>query len=238
MEIKLTGTGAIWSRYQSASALINGNIMIDMPNGIFKSLMTEDNSRDKIDHVILTHMHGDHILDLPVWALSKVKFKLPVVKPAIYTHADNVEWLKYLMTGCFNESLRESVIEEYFRFETAEEFFIGDLEVRRIPVSHGHMQAFGYMIREGDKVVSISGDTGMCEALEMMAASSDVLICDACRIETNGKHTGVDEVCSLAARYPDCRIITTHMGDDAREEYKRREGGNLITGYDGMICFI
>ena len=47
MKIKLVGTGAMYTAYNSACTLIDNKIIVDMPNGTIKQLLKEEykNSR-------------------------------------------------------------------------------------------------------------------------------------------------------------------------------------------------
>lgn len=39
MKVELIGTGAIYTKYNSACTLINDDIIVDMPNGTLKQLL-------------------------------------------------------------------------------------------------------------------------------------------------------------------------------------------------------
>lgn len=62
MKIVTLGTGAITAKMQSACTLINDKILIDVPNGICKSMKQQGYAPEKIEIVIITHFHGDHFL--------------------------------------------------------------------------------------------------------------------------------------------------------------------------------
>lgn len=41
MKVKLIGTGAIYTSYNSACTMVDNKIIIDMPNGILKQILKE-----------------------------------------------------------------------------------------------------------------------------------------------------------------------------------------------------
>ena len=74
MKIKLIGTGAIYTAYNSACTLVDNKIIIDMPNGTLKQLLKEKINVRLIDTILVTHMHGDHTADIPFFLKYKFNF--------------------------------------------------------------------------------------------------------------------------------------------------------------------
>lgn len=234
MKYILTGSGAIWTARASSCALINGNIAFDLPNGTCKAMLRQGRDARNADHVIISHLHGDHVLDVPVWALGKVKNGAPPVKPVIYAPQSFVQPLKQLMTMAFGSSLSADIVEEQFRFVTEDEFNIGALSVKRLPVQHGDIEAYGYILTEGDTSLGLTGDTCLCPAVEQMARGCTALICEAALVEAKRAHMGVKEIAYLCEKYPQCRFITTHMGDEALQALSALDIPNLTVGFDGL----
>ena len=71
MKIELVGTGSIGAKQLSASTLINDEILVDVPNGIIKRLKQTGHDILKIKVILITHLHGDHFLDIPFFMLEK-----------------------------------------------------------------------------------------------------------------------------------------------------------------------
>ncbi len=65
MKIKMIGTGAISVKERSACCLIDERILVDCGNGIVKTLLEHNVNTNKIDTLLITHLHGDHFLDIP-----------------------------------------------------------------------------------------------------------------------------------------------------------------------------
>ena len=59
----MIGTGAISVKQRSACSLVDDKILIDCGNGIVKTLLEQDVNINKIDTLLITHLHGDHFLD-------------------------------------------------------------------------------------------------------------------------------------------------------------------------------
>ena len=71
MEVKLIGTGGIFSPFNSACALINKHILVDIPNGSLKEMRKNNINIKDIDCIFVTHLHGDHYFDIPFLLLEK-----------------------------------------------------------------------------------------------------------------------------------------------------------------------
>ena len=65
MKLKILGSGNIFSKYNSASCLVDDNILIDVPNGTCKILKNIGIEPCNISKILITHFHGDHYLDMP-----------------------------------------------------------------------------------------------------------------------------------------------------------------------------
>ena len=86
MKIKVIGTGAIYTKYNSACTLINNELIVDMPNGTLKQLLKMNIKPEKIKTILITHLHGDHTADLPfffeyVFEFLKDKREITVIGP-------------------------------------------------------------------------------------------------------------------------------------------------------------
>ena len=86
MKIKLVGTGAMYTAYNSACTLIDNKIIVDMPNGTIKQLLKENINVGLIDIILITHMHGDHTADIPfflkyIFNYLKTKKNIKIVGP-------------------------------------------------------------------------------------------------------------------------------------------------------------
>ena len=86
MNIKLIGTGAIYTKYNSACTLIDNKIIVDMPNGTLKQLLKQGLDCKEIKTIVITHKHGDHTADIPfflkhICAYYKENYKITIIGP-------------------------------------------------------------------------------------------------------------------------------------------------------------
>lgn len=73
MKVTVIGSGSMWTKCNSASYLIDEDIMIDFPNGACKYLYRFGVVPSTIKYVLITHFHGDHYFDMPFYILNKSK---------------------------------------------------------------------------------------------------------------------------------------------------------------------
>ena len=122
----------------------------------------------RVDQIILTHSHFDHVKDLPLLAdLMVGRRERPVTVWA------SRACVKTLQKNIFNDALwpdftripsPKNPVLELRSFRPGETFQAGDYEVRSIPVSHP-VESCGFVVRHGDSALAISGDTGPTDRL-------------------------------------------------------------------------
>jgi len=115
----------------------------------------------KIDAVLVTHEHADHIIGLGAFLES--------FDSTLYLHTGVADIFANLPSGCiqlFNDS-----------------FQIGDIMVNYFPVPHDSQFCFGYSFSKGDMKISLATDIGRVtsEIIQNMANSQIVMIeCNHC----------------------------------------------------------
>jgi cAMP phosphodiesterase len=122
----------------------------------------------RVDHILLTHSHFDHVKDLPLMSDLIVGLRpSPVMVWA--SHA----CVQTLRENLFNGSLwpdftripsPEQPTFQLRAFAPGETFQVGPYEVTSIPVSHP-VESCGFVIRKNGVALGISGDTGPTDLL-------------------------------------------------------------------------
>jgi ribonuclease BN (tRNA processing enzyme) len=122
----------------------------------------------RVDHIILTHSHFDHVKDLPLLAdLMVGRRERPVTVWA------SRACVKTLQKNIFNDALwpdftripsPKNPVLELKAFRAGETFHAGPYEVTSVLVSHP-VESCGFVVRHGDTALGISGDTGPTDRL-------------------------------------------------------------------------
>jgi cAMP phosphodiesterase len=122
----------------------------------------------RVDHIVLTHSHFDHVKDLPLLAdLLVGRREAPIT---IWASRECVRTLRQNM---FNGSLwpdftripsRKRPVLQLKSFRAGSSFQAGPYAITSIPVSHP-VESCGFVIRRNGTALGISGDTGPTEEL-------------------------------------------------------------------------
>lgn len=117
----------------------------------------------KIDDILLTHSHFDHVKDLPM--LSDV---LVGRRDRPVTIHSNTECIETLRKNLFNNVLwpdftaiptRKNPVFKLRSFKAGSSVKIGGYSVKSVLVSHP-VESCGYVVSDGTSAMAISGDTG------------------------------------------------------------------------------
>ena len=236
MKIVFTGSADMTSEKMSAACRIDDRILLDLPGGALKEMKRNGQDPLSYDHVLITHMHGDHMLDLPVFILEKVKTG---GKLTVCAEKEIMEDLMTLSRLSFRTSLTPDRLEGHLFRNTKEEFEAAGHQIKRIPVSHGTLpHCSGYLVRKDGVTAGFTGDTCLCENVFRMAAASDLLICDCDLVTGNEKHMGMDDLKKIRKEVPGCRIIASHLKDETRAVLLSEKPEGIEAAEDGMVIEI
>ncbi len=216
-------------RRKQPSILIIGddyeNILIDVGTDI-----TQMFPRLKLDAILLTHWHHDHIAGLYTlrWSENKIPlYALPDGDKEIVTSPKN---------------LQINFINEFSKFK------IGNINVTSFPLNHT-VPTIGYLLEENKKKVAIITDTKLLpEKTEQFLKKNKPNLCIIDAIYNIGvnasNHNNIDEACEIGLELHCDKIVLYHiayhnmdfftMTKYVREKY----GENIIVSYDGMILYV
>ena len=213
MKIDIIGSGAIFTKYNSASYLIDDNILLDIPNGTCKKLMNMKKNIHEIRNVIITHFHADHYFDFPFLYLNQMSDE---GKTTVYCDKDEHYKLHELVKLGFPHKADE--MNEHISYNFGNEFKIGKYKIEKVKVEHQEMiTAYGYIFDDGNTKIGFTGDSNLCEGSIYIANNCDYLISDCTYIEGKKSHLGIDNLQELLNKNTNLKIFTSHMNDDVRE---------------------
>lgn len=238
MKIKMIGTGAISAKQRSACTLIDNKILIDCGNGIVKTLLEQNVDIKEIDTLLITHLHGDHFLDIPFLIMQR-KFCSACNELNIYCPKGTEEIIGKIINLIYSDIkdwkvLRDKTKVKFIEFdnlinnEVTNGYFVDSYEV-----IHGDFKpAYGFVLKNGNRSIGFSGDSAYCENIEIIVKKTDIAILDMSFIDSNSKHMGVHDIEDLISKY-DKKIITTHMSESTRQYANEIKNSKLIIPNDG-----
>lgn len=231
MKIKLVGTGAMYTAYNSACTLIDNKIIVDMPNGTIKQLLKENINVGLIDIILITHMHGDHTADIPfflkyIFNYLKIKKNIKIVGPLGIKN----KIIKLFNAYNFED---EKEIEQFFNIEFIEilenEIEIDNYFIKSYLVLHGEEKpALGYVI---DNKLGLTGDSGLCNNIEKIFKKSQMIISDSSLDIGDSCHLGINDLDYLTKKY-NKKVLCTHLRDETRNIITKGNFENIIVKED------
>ena len=237
MKVRVIGSGSMWTAHNSASYMIDDNIVVDFPNGMCKYLLRLGINPRKINHILITHFHGDHYFDIPFYFLMKSKAEDKSIN--IYCSDEGESKNNKILELAFPNSDKKILEEVDLNYEFSDSFSINNYVIRKLLVDHGRMKpAYGYVFTKDDINVGFTGDATLCENVECMASICNYLFCDCMFIKGTSKHMGIDMLKGLSKKYPKCKFVTSHMEENTREELKKLNIENVIVPEDGQLINI
>lgn len=233
MRVLVLGVGdAFTTRGYGSCFLIHGpqgHVLIDCTDLIHRALAEaaaianwKVDSRD-IQHILLTHLHGDHCNGLESFGFKHFAERLrgeSTTTPTIHTHPGAAarlwERLAPAMDAPLTPGGKPATIADFFNldtFEVGEPFTVAGLTIRARRTHHP-IPTIGLLISDGSWTLGISGDTIFDPDHIAWLDQADLIIHEA---NYSPLHTQVDPLNNLPAKIR-TKMRLTHTEDafDAR----------------------
>lgn len=215
MKVTLLGTGATLPQSnRNASGIlvqINEDILLfDCGNGILRQIEKARVDFTQIRHIFISHLHADHISDLPILIKANIMRKNPEIGK-IYGPSTIKKKLEIWFSEIYpylSNALSHLTIEEITSGSLIEN---PGWRVQCFPVRH-NIEAFGFKVTS-EKVMVYSGDTGFCEELIQAAKNADLLIHECAYPTALGSkdHTTPLELGLIAQQANVQKLVLTHF---------------------------
>lgn len=249
-QVQILGVGDCFTEIHNYSSFVihaDGRFtLVDCPDGLPRILREANGVSDigvrleRIDHIILTHLHGDHANGLEGLAFFK-RFYQGGAKPTLYSMGDVFKdlWpqklkaaMKQLYSGPsekirslsarqFQKACDRVAFEDYFTpvtlsFDKINE--VNNLQVEIYPVKH-HLPTFGLKAAYGGKSLGYSSDTFFDPSLIEFLKDCDMIIHE-CDVQQNPSHQGIHTDYNELVKLPESvkeKLFLIHYPDTARQ---------------------
>jgi len=254
MKIKILGSGGVtgvprWScscdvctkevkkdkrniRTRPSIMVSSGNkiIVVDLGQDFRQHMLRE--GIKKIDYVLLTHEHLDHIASISELGRGgKVNLEMP---KELFEKIKKTMSSRFLYLKTRNPDIKINVFKPKK---------IGNIFVEQIAVKHEKdyskekIPTFGYLFKEGNKKAAYIPDYNKIIDMDKVR-DLDVFISDGATFESRWGHVGVKGSIEMYKKLKPKLMILTHlnhfMSHKALEKYAGKFG-NIRPAYDGMV---
>lgn len=201
--------------------VIDGRLLIDVPPEVCAAFNRSGLQAAQLEGVVVSHLHGDHILGLGLLMLELSErppgTELPLAGPV-----GIAETAHDLFRLAWRElSARDRIASARLRFDHLVAFLpfrIGQYEVTPIPVVHGATQAFGFRIDDGETRLFVSGDTVRVPAVDHEVADADISVLDVSSIEPgSATHMSVEDLGAMR-QLSTAPLFAVHRGFEEEPE--------------------
>ena len=204
-------------------------LVVDLGNGALGALQRYA-ELDRIDAVCLSHLHGDHCIDVGAFGVARhYRPEGPLPPVPVYGPRGTAERLAPVF-GLVADELAE-------RFEIREldagELAIGPFAIRAARMNHP-VETFGFRVGHGGWSLTYSADTAECDALAELAAGTDVLLAEASFLDgpgnPPGRHLTARQAGQNAAEAGAGELVLTHLVARNDPERSLAEAAAAFTG--------
>lgn len=217
MKIDIVGNNCTWVKGLSSSYIINDEILIDTPQGSFKTLYNDYGFKN-IKYIFLTHFHSDHFMDMHLvfeilyhdYSDRRITIIAPKgCKERLFSMFRIVE-VNYL------EQYVNSNID-FIDCENNKVIKLGDYKVKIFKMEHKKLDSYGFVFEDQNKTkIGFTGDTAMCNNVHKIIKRSKATFIDTASINVNNKHLSVNEVVELKNTYLDKILYPVHLTTQTR----------------------
>ncbi len=203
------------------------------------ALKREGLTANDIDHIFLSHLHGDHFAGIPFLLIANV-YDSPRSRPLHVVGPPGTEQrIADLYRAMYRDISQREMPFELKCIETdgGEDIDFGGIAVRGFQVPHQQNEiSLGLSVATEGKKILYSGDTGWTEDLVEQSGDADLFICECCFFETRMDfHLDYPRIAENRDRFGCERLILTHIG---REVAERIEQVDCEVSSDGMTVDI
>ena len=222
--LRFLGTGDAFGsggRFQTCFLLrVDGlACLIDCGASAPLALRRENIRQPDVTHVVVSHLHGDHIGGIPFLLLDAAyadERTSPLTIAGPPGLADTVTRLLDLLYPGSARKVLSRVPHRFLELSPRAETDLNGVRVQAIPVQHGSdIVAFGLRVGVDGSVVAYSGDTEWTPALPELSRDADLFICECVSWDVPvPSHLTHAQLAAHAAEFGARRMVLTHLGPE------------------------
>ncbi len=204
------------------------NILIDAGPDFRQQMLRE--GINKLDAILLTHEHKDHIGGLDDVRAFNYMSKKPV---EVFAETRVLEAIKTEYSYVFNNNNYPGIPKLNLNTISVDEFYVGEVKIQPIRAFHYHLPVLGFRI---DDVTYITDANSIPDEDIHKITDSKILIINALRKKKHISHFSLDEAISVVNHCNPERTLFTHISHHMglHDEICNELPVNLELAFDGQ----
>ena len=183
----------------------------------------------RLDAVIFTHGHADHIMGLDDTRVFYFRQQVPI---PIYAEARCLATIRTTFAYIFEGKYRFGGVGKLDPHLIEGPFDLWGLKFTPVPVLHGDQTILGFRFRNTAYVTDVSE---IPESSIPLLEGLDTLIIDALRPKPHPTHLSLDQALAMVERIKPQRAFFTHMAHNLGHEQTNSElPSHVQLAYDGL----
>jgi ribonuclease BN (tRNA processing enzyme) len=185
-------------------------LLIDFGSGSLSALQRYSDM-NSLDAIILTHLHGDHMLDACTYVVVR-RYDPAGPRPPLPLYAP-LGAAERISAAYSSDNEPMDDVYTFYGLQPGT-FPIGPFTVTVDRVNHP-IETYGVRVEQGGRVLTYSADTAPCEALLRLAAGADLFLCEASYLDGADNppdlHMTGGEAGETATKADVGRLLLTHL---------------------------
>lgn len=181
---------------------------------------------DRIDGILLTHAHADHIHGLDDVRPLSCKKEIPV-----FGNEGTIKEMKERFAYIFKETQIGGGKPRIRPIVAPPTFEVDDLSITALPVKHGNLDILGWRIDQGEHGVAYITDVSLIpQSTRALLENLDLLVLGALRKRPHPTHFSFDQAAHVVAELKPRRAYFTHLCHD----HSHREMEDLFAHFQNL----
>lgn len=205
------------------------NILIDCGPDFREQMLRAKST--KLDMVLITHSHYDHVGGIDDLRPYCYPDNFPV-----YARQDVIDDLYARVPYCFSANPYPGVPQFHLHtIDDAHTINLGDLKIKVLPIWHYKLLISGFKI--GEHLAYITDAKTIADDVINTLKGIDVLVINSLRIEPHLSHMSLNETLETIAKINPKATYLIHMSHDMgkHEDVTKMLPGNIHLAYDGLV---